>query len=595
MPASDARLAAVLRLSSDLTTILSADGQVEYQNPASAVVLAIDPARLIGRSFECLLHDDDKVLWTQTLGALEEDVHTAALRTWRLHRSDDTYVLAQSSIRNLLNKDDVSGIVVTTRELASRDALPQFPPVGEATSGPESVRVGLSSTATRAQFTSELKRAIARLDPSDGGVVILLAEVGFQSVGGSWEEISADLVGASGARLYEALRRGETLALLREHEFGILVERADERYARALVDRVQALFECPFGTERGDVFVHANYGIAISRDPSERVVDLLQRADQSRFAGDLLEEEEDEDVRAVRVSIDALDSPDPGRAACDVGDFSVAASVNAPILFVDMAPDVAALERGELTVLHRPIYNLSTGEVVALEARPKWSPATIGLARPIDVASAEMNGSTPAIESWLLRTACCEARALQESAGIPELNVRVPVFPRQLEAISLLDHVALALGDSGLPAENLVMEVPESAANGTNRTARSLVDGLKALGVRIAIADFHSEAASADYLRGLDVDELNVPCPLHPEIRKQGSGVGTFLPSLAEIAYAIGLEIVVEGVDTFSQVSQVLRAGIRLAQGMILGTPIDAQRLAEILSGDARSRVERAG
>jgi EAL domain-containing protein (putative c-di-GMP-specific phosphodiesterase class I)/GGDEF domain-containing protein len=591
MPASNARLAAVLRLSSDLTTIVSADGRVEYQNPASVVMLAIDPAKLTGRSFEGLLHDDDRELWAQALEAVQEDVHTAAVRTWRLRRSDDTYVLAQSSIRNLLHKDDVGGIVLTTRELARRDAI--SPPL-PFPFGPETERSGASSAANRAKFICELERAVASLDPSDGGVVILLADVGFQLVDGSWEEVSADLVDASGARLHEALRRGETLALLREHEFGILAEGADERYARALVDRVQSLFSCPFGTERSDVYVHCNFGVAISRDPSERVVDLLRRADQSRYTGDLFEEE-GEDVPAVRPPTEGVDSSDPGRASCDVGDFVVAASVNAPILFVDLVPDVAALERGELTVLYRPIYNLSTGEVVALETRPQWAPSTGFSARPIDVASVEMNGSTTAIERWLLRTACHEARAIRESAGIPELSVRVPVFPRQLEAISLLDHVALALGESGLPAENLVMEVPESAASGTNRTARSLVDGLKALGVRIAVTDFHSEAPSADYLRALEVDQLNLPCPLHPEIRKQGSGAGSFLPRLAEIAFAIGLEIVVEGVDTFSQVSQVLQAGIRLAQGMILGTPIDAQLLAEILSGEAHARVERAG
>lgn len=630
--ATDARLAALLHLSSDSVTIVSADGRIEYQNPASIAILANDPAELIGGSFEWLLHDDDKILWREALATVREEAHTVAARTWRLHCSDDTYVLAASTIRNLLNADGVSGIVVTTRALARRNTpMSAHSPGGRAALALESVRVDRTRLATRAEFTSEVESAIARVDPSQGGLVLVVAHVGFQEVGGHWEEISSDLETASGARLREALRRGETLAFLREHEFGILVERADERYARCLVDRVQSLLEYPFGTEQGDILVHASLGVAISYDPNVQVVDLLQRADLSRYRGDPLEElDTDLTVEGHPVGyVDMASSDGPhddtvaandvlatdrvegvianalGGCVVDNGDdtrpasgevdgLAVVSGVRTRGWFVHLLPDVGAVERHELTILYRPIYELNTGEVVALETRPQWRQANSARALPVELASIDTNRDSAAIERWLLRTACCEVRALQDSANRPEIRVRIAVYPRRHDPVSLLDHVALGLGESGLAPENLVLEVPNSAANGLDPTTRSLVEGLKALGARVALADLDSDSVAADAPVLREVDELNVHCPRHFETRPHADGIDTGLPRLEEIASVLGLRLVVEDVDTLSQLTLVRQAGIRVAQGMILSKPIDASCLEAIWSADARSRPQPA-
>jgi EAL domain-containing protein (putative c-di-GMP-specific phosphodiesterase class I) len=276
----------------------------------------------------------------------------------------------------------------------------------------------------------------------------------------------------------------------------------------------------------------------------------------------------------------------PAPANPDHGaDVIVDAIFSGRFCMVDLVPDLGALERGEMSLVYRPIYDLVTGAVVSLQTLARWNPSNGGVGRAIDIAgSTDMNGSTRSIGTWIVKTACFEAWELQRQVGRPDMSVRMPVFGRQLENADLIDDVAQALVETELEPELVVLEVPETVAMGGNSSARSVIDALKALGVRMSIAEFGSGYTSAEYLQFLEVDEITIRCPFLPDHPRGPGPPDSVLYPLVNLTHATGLRIVVEGVDTFSQLTQVRDAGVRYAEGDLLGPAMDAVRLGKQMS-----------
>jgi EAL domain-containing protein (putative c-di-GMP-specific phosphodiesterase class I)/GGDEF domain-containing protein len=483
---------------------------------------------------------------------------------------------------------------------------PLPPPPGLFAAPVTDSQVGYSR---RDQFSQQLEEALRQLRRINDSLTIVLVELeGFETPAGAANEMTAGVVAAVGMRLHRSRRSGESVALLREHEFAILAVKSGRDHARSLLARVRELVETPFGTDDGGALVRANFGVAVAQDPNETVVSLLRRADEARLSGAVFDDgdldpvrtargPEENDATIVRLpnkngdegggSREAVEArkpnpPPPARVPAHGADLIVDVVFSGRFCMVDLVPDLGALERGEMSLVYRPVYDLITGAVVSLQTVARWNPANGGVGRTIDLAgSTDINGGTRSIGGWLVRTAFAQTEELQQLTGRLDLSVRVPIFPRQLDGDELLEHVARALIESKLAPEQVILEVPEAAAMGGNSTARAVIDGLKALGVRTSIGDFGSGYTSFEYLQFLEVDEITVRCPFVADGPGSSDVPESVLEPLVKLTHSIGLRIVVEGVDTFSQLTQVRDAGVRYAEGDLLGPALDAERIGK--------------
>jgi EAL domain-containing protein (putative c-di-GMP-specific phosphodiesterase class I)/GGDEF domain-containing protein len=502
-------------------------------------------------------------------------------------------------------------LVDTGAGTAIRPVQPPPPPPGLFAAPVAETQVGY---ARRDEFSQQLEQALMQLRRITDSLTVVLVELeGYETPAGVSKEMCTELVAAIGMRLHKSRRAGESVALLREHEFAILAVKAGKDHARSLLDRVRELVQTPFGTAQGGAIVRANFGVAVAHDPNETVVSLLRRADDARLSGTIFDDGEDhshteaprshtETPHGAEVGTDATIVRLPNQGSTDDApgvveprpsdrpqaknpppgtDLIVDVVFSGRFCLVDLVPDLGALERGEMALVYRPVYDLLTGAVVALQALARWNPSNGGVGRAIEVAaSADMNGGARSIGKWIVKTAFAQTEELQQLTGRLDLSVRVPLAARQLETDDLLDHVARALIESRLAPEQVVLEVPESTAMGGNSTARAVIDGLKALGVKTSIADFGSGYTSFDYLQFLEVDEITVRCPFLAD-SSGAQGEYTVLEPLVNLTHAIGLRIVVDGVDTFSQLTQTRDAGIRFAQGELLGPALDAAHIGK--------------
>jgi diguanylate cyclase len=208
-------------------------------------------------------------------------------------------------------------------------------------------------------------------------------------------------------------------------------------------------------------------------------------------------------------------------------------------------------------VHYQPQVELGSREPVAFEALVRWQHPTRGLLAAEEfVPLAEESGLIVALGEHVLREACAEA----SRRGAP---VCVNVAARQLSHPDLASFVAATLDATGLPGEQLCLEVGEAAL--TSESAPVLCS-LADLGVRLALDDFGAGSAALAHLRDWPVELVKLDRTLltdSPEV----------LGAIVALAQALGLEVVAEGVETPEQLALLDRLGCTRAQGFLLGAP----------------------
>jgi EAL domain-containing protein (putative c-di-GMP-specific phosphodiesterase class I) len=226
---------------------------------------------------------------------------------------------------------------------------------------------------------------------------------------------------------------------------------------------------------------------------------------------------------------------------------------------------------------------------VAVETLVRWDHPERGLISPADfIPVAESNGLIVELGAWILRTACFQAAQWRAEYGPEALErISVNVSARQLAAPGLLDVVASALHDSGLPPTCLTIEVTETAVFDTER-ALDVLTALNTTGVRIALDDFGTGQSSLSLLQQIPVNVLKVDRSFVDNITMAGRHA-VIATALIQVADGLGLTAVAEGVETAEQAAELHRLGYRLAQGYYFGKPVASPDLT------ARRAVAAAG
>ena len=183
---------------------------------------------------------------------------------------------------------------------------------------------------------------------------------------------------------------------------------------------------------------------------------------------------------------------------------------------------------------------------------------------------------------WVLKEACRQTRELQERCGPAEapLTVGVNLSARQLQAADLVEDVSIALSESGLSPQALLLEITESALIGD--ACATVLQDLKALGVKLAIDDFGKGYSSLCYLEHFPVDALKIDRSFVGRLGQDATGTA-LVSAVIGLARALGLETVAEGVETADQLQHLLDLGCHLAQGFYFELPLEPEALSKLL------------
>ena len=242
----------------------------------------------------------------------------------------------------------------------------------------------------------------------------------------------------------------------------------------------------------------------------------------------------------------------------------------------------SALRTGQLRVVYQPIIELASGRSVGMEALARWRHPTRGEIPPTQfVPVAEESGLIAALGEEVLRQACEQFRAWQV-AGVPlPLRLSVNLSRAQLTDPALPGRLAAIVQAAGLACGALQFEVTESLAM-QDEAALGVLHALRALGVHLALDDFGTGHSSLAALRQLPVQQVKIDRSFVQELETSPYHRALVRAAL-QVADALQLELVAEGIETETQARILAELGCSLGQGYLFARPLEACAMAEYL------------
>jgi EAL domain-containing protein (putative c-di-GMP-specific phosphodiesterase class I) len=244
-----------------------------------------------------------------------------------------------------------------------------------------------------------------------------------------------------------------------------------------------------------------------------------------------------------------------------------------------------ALDQKGLRVCYQPIVELTHGSVIGFEALVRWSHPVHGQISPARfVPVAEEFGLISELGRMVLSTATAQVAQWSSTFRVP-LTVHVNVAGVDLTHDSFVGMVEEALQTSGLPGEQLVLEVTEPAIEPALEIARARFASLHDLGVRVALDDFGTGRSALAYLQTLMVDILKVDRSYLDSMEENRAE--DLLRGVIGLGQALGMEVYGEGIEDESQRFRLQRHGCTVGQGYLFARPLPAEDAAAYLRTQA--------
>jgi EAL domain-containing protein (putative c-di-GMP-specific phosphodiesterase class I) len=243
----------------------------------------------------------------------------------------------------------------------------------------------------------------------------------------------------------------------------------------------------------------------------------------------------------------------------------------------------AALADEDLRLEFQPIVDLEAGTVIGMEALARWTHPERGVVSPsLFVPVAELTGVSPALDRWVIRRALHEMAVLREAGVVPhDAYLAVNLSACNVIDGFVFDDLLQWTEDSGLPASQLVLEITETAIMQNTDVAVRLLRRLRDQGFRIAMDDFGTGYSSLAYLRDLPISALKIDRSFVADITEQQDALA-IVGSIIDLARAVGVDVIAEGVETPEQAALLRRLGCVTAQGWLWSPAVSTR---ELLSG----------
>jgi diguanylate cyclase (GGDEF)-like protein/PAS domain S-box-containing protein len=418
----------------------------------------------------------------------------------------------------------------------------------------------LTDLPNRLLLRSRLEHALERAERDRQQVAVLYIDLDrFKNVNDSLgHPVGDELLAALARRLRQRLREDDTLGRLGGDEFLVELENLERtQFAASVAQTLIQLLEQPFTLPSGhEVYVGASIGISLYPDDGDTVTELIKNADVAMYQA------KEQGRNTARFYTPTL---------------TVAANERLEL----EARLRRALANGEFVLHYQPQVDTRSGAVIGCEALVRWNSPEEGMISPARfIPLAEETGLIVPLGTWVLRTACIQAKAWLD-AGKP-LRMAVNLSGRQLQQRDVVQRVAAILEETGLPAEYLKLELTESMIMGQGEQAAELLHALKSLGPRLSIDDFGTGYSSLAYLKRFPIDELKIDQSFVRDIPHDPNDM-EIAAAIIALARNLNLKVMAEGVETAEQLDFLTRQGCHAYQGYLFSQPVPAEAFERLL------------
>ena len=238
-----------------------------------------------------------------------------------------------------------------------------------------------------------------------------------------------------------------------------------------------------------------------------------------------------------------------------------------------------ALAKEEFVLHYQPKVELASGRIIGAEALIRWMDPGKGMVPPDDfIPLAEETGLIIPIGAWVLRKACEQ----YTEWGVPDLELAINLSANHLYDQGLLNMLQSTLHETGFAADKLEIEITENAIMQDVQQTTTILEQIKALGIKVAIDDFGTGYSSLAYLKRFAIDTIKIDRSFVKDIPHHADDVAITSATVA-MARAMNRRVVAEGVETSEQATFLHQLGCGLGQGYYYSRPVASAEFTALL------------
>jgi diguanylate cyclase (GGDEF)-like protein/PAS domain S-box-containing protein len=417
----------------------------------------------------------------------------------------------------------------------------------------------LTGLPNRVLFYDRLQQSLAQARRHEDSVAVIFIDLDhFKLVNDTAGHAAGDrLLQQVSRRLKEAVRSGDTVGRLGGDEFAlILCELSNAKEADRTAQKLMQLLEEPFEVDGHEVFVTASAGITLFPVDGEDPDTLLKHADTAMYRA----------KDAGRTNYQFYQAEMNARAAERV-------SLESQLR--------RALERDEFVLHYQPKVNFASGKITGVEALLRWNHPELGMVAPARfVPILEDNGLIVNVGEWVLSEVCRQLKHWNELGLSPA--VAVNLSGRQLQHKDLERSISRILSDAAVDPHHIELEITESVLMRNPEHAAQLLEGLKALGMRLSVDDFGTGYSSLSYLKRFPLDALKIDRSFVQDLIS-GSGDAAIVQAIIALARTLKLKTVAEGIENQAQYALLSALECDEYQGYYFSRPVHATDICAML------------
>ena len=415
----------------------------------------------------------------------------------------------------------------------------------------------LTDLPNRGLLLDRVKHALHLARRRGSPIALLFVDLdGFKAVNDRFGHAAGDAVLVEVAqRLTNCVRQRDTVARLGGDEFALLFEDVNPTDVRAACERILITLGHGAHVAGHDVPLGASIGVAYG-DGLDSAEAMLRNADLAMY-----------EAKARGKSRYVVYEPSIGRSRLQ------------RLELVESLREAVAAK--EITLAYQPMVNAANGRITGVEALARWHSNGIDVPPDVFIRVAEESGLIVDLGDVVLQRAANDAASLREAAGGP-IDISVNISALQLMEPEFVDSVRSALAVMG--ETGLILEITERDGIGTDDVSLGAMRELADAGVQFAIDDFGVGFSSISYLQDMPVRTIKADASFSEGIDRDERSCA-LLCSIMMMGQALGLDVVVEGIERSSQLDHLREhvhapyaQGYLMHRPMVLGTLLDVVR-----------------
>ncbi|HCY62538.1 MAG TPA: hypothetical protein DHV59_06860 [Oxalobacteraceae bacterium] len=241
-----------------------------------------------------------------------------------------------------------------------------------------------------------------------------------------------------------------------------------------------------------------------------------------------------------------------------------------------------AIEREELVLYYQGKVETRTGRITGVESLVRWQHPELGLLSPDQfIPLAEETGLIVPLSKWVMREACKQVCSWQRQ-NLPPLSVAVNLSARQFVDDGLLEDTAQTLRELGMDPTLLELEITESMMMYNPERTIQMLQGLKAMGIRIAIDDFGIGYSSLSHLRQFPIDIIKIDRSFIQDVPGDPADEA-ITEAIIAMGKSLKITVVAEGVEKSEQLQFLSDRSCEEIQGYFFSRPMPAKEFTKLL------------